>query len=333
MKKSGVDKDRYTKYMTETGGIRKHQGTGRIIILAVFGMTAVISLFYWWFSRAARGDKGEKFWGGLTVKMNFLTEEEKAARKRVEESELFEKRLEEKIKDGSGTYGIFILRLGKDEEYGVNTEIPMPAASIMKLPVMISAMQEIEAGRMSFETEYILENRDKRTGSGSIGTNPVGTVYTMEKLLREMGIKSDNTAYAAVLRKIGQETVQNNISKWGLDKTSIQENLISPREAGKLWKMMFEETILSAESREKMWSFLRDSIYEDRIAKGLPEDTDLVHKVGTDEGVWSDCGIVLGERPYVIVIMTSKTPREEAAAMVPELSRMIWEFENSLQVN
>ena len=71
----------------------------------------------------------------------------------------------------------------------------------------------------------------------------------------------------------------------------------------------------------------------------------MVHKVGTDAGVWADAGIVeckvqsTGEasasrvkckvEPMVVVILNQGVKREEAMKAVPEIVRMIWDYEIS----
>jgi hypothetical protein len=84
-----------------------------------------------------------------------------------------------------------------------------------------------------------------------------------------------------------------------------------------------------------MQDWLTDSIYEDRIPRGVPEGVKVVHKVGTDTGVWVDGGIIecksgrveeCKTEPLVIVILNKNTKRSEAEKAVPQLVRIIWDL-------
>ncbi len=226
------------------------------------------------------------------------------------------------ISNLTGTYAILVYRLDNQTWYGINEDMKMPAASIMKVPIMVAVLQNLK-----LEDEYILNNSDKQSGSGSIEFLDEGTALTIKELITEMGEKSDNTATNVLVQKVGNDAVLKILSDWKMDKTDYEQNTITANDVSKMWQQVYK--------KPELWDFLQDSIYEDRITLGLPEGMQFVHKVGTDDGVWSDSGIIqcsvlsaqCSVKPFILVILTKDTNREEAEKIVPEITRIIWEYE------
>ena len=86
------------------------------------------------------------------------------------------------------------------------------------------------------------------------------------------------------------------------------------------------------EKNEQILELLQDSIYEDRIPLGLPGGISFVHKVGTGDGVWADAGIVMADKPFILVIMNEGVDMDEAKKTVPEIAKLIWDFEAARSV-
>ena len=222
----------------------------------------------------------------------------------------------------TGNYAILVYRLENQTWYGINEDMVMPAASIMKVPIMAAALDTL-----NIEDTYVLNNSDKQTGSGSIEFMKEGTAFTIKKLIIEMGQKSDNTATNVLVQKVGIEAVLKTISDWNLDKTDYNQNTTTANDVGKMWQEVYK--------KPDMWEYLEDSIYEDRISLELPEDTRFVHKVGTDNNIWSDGGIIQCQvlsakcqvKPFILVILTKDVNRKEAEKVVPEITKIIWDYE------
>lgn len=233
-----------------------------------------------------------------------------------------------KITDGlKGTYGLFVFNLTSKESYGLSQDEVFPAASLIKLPVILTLYQEVEKESLSLETKYTLRQEDKRSGSGSLASKPVGTVYTYQKLAELMGKQSDNTAFAALSRILGEKKIQATIENLGMGKTSFARNETSPADIGLFFRKLYGGSVVSREHRDEILGFLTDTIYEDRIPAGVPEGTRVAHKIGTEIGIFSDSGIVFASHPFVLVIMSKNALEKEAKTALPEITKAVWEFE------
>jgi len=58
-------------------------------------------------------------------------------------------------KDLRGSYGVYVYRMDDRKEYGLNQDKIFPAASLMKLPVMITLYQKVETGKVDLENKNI----------------------------------------------------------------------------------------------------------------------------------------------------------------------------------
>jgi len=239
----------------------------------------------------------------------------------------FEKETEEiknLTKDLKGTYGVFVQDLATGESYGANQDKIFMAASLIKLPVLLTLFKEVEAGNLSLETKYSLKIEDKRSGAGSMQYKPAGTVYSYRQMAQLMGKQSDNTAFNVFSRVLGEEKIQRTINDLEMRDTSFSENQTTPEDIGKFFFKIYKENILIKDYRDELLSFLTDTIWEDRIPTGIPKDIKVAHKIGTEIGVISDAGLVFAQKPFILVILSEGVLEKEAKEALPKIAEMVY---------
>ena len=236
-----------------------------------------------------------------------------------------------------GSYGFWVENLTDGVSYGWNEEMQVEAASMIKVPIMLAVEKKIQTGEITLTDKYILAERDRRTGSGPMEYYAAGTEVTIDKVMEEMGKKSDNTGAAAMTRKVGDQAILDVISELKMEDTDWEEKMTTARDMGLMWKEVYRGEILK-DGKERFWNYLEESIYEDRITLGLPEEgIRLVHKVGTGDGVWEDGGFVISldssgsADPFVLVVVNKDVDMEQAKTAVAEISRLVWEFQKGLK--
>jgi len=238
---------------------------------------------------------------------------------KIDKHEVLIEEIKEMTATASGTWTMYVYRTDGGGEYGFNQNEVMPGASIMKLPALLSIWDRVDSGQLTVDSEWKIESADIAPGSGPMQFMKPGTLVTVERVMSELGKKSDNTAWRMINRRIGYEEIENRIQRIGLLNTNYRELTTTPADVGKMWMYIY--------TRPELWGYLEDSIYEDRISLGLPRDARLVHKVGTDAGVWIDSGIIMGKNPFILVILNEGVDRDEAQKLVPEITRRVWELE------
>lgn len=236
-----------------------------------------------------------------------------------------------------GTYGFYVYRLGDGKEYGKRQEEVFPAASLMKLPLMVVLYQEAQlrqtlAGQVDnfLETKYKLRSSDKVAGAGILAGKPAGTVYTYRQLAEFMGKYSDNTAYMVIRRILGDKKTQEVIENLGMFHTSLKKNATTPEDMGLLLSKLYLGNVVSEKHKEEILDYLTKTAFEDWLPAGLPEGVKIAHKIGKDTATFSDAGIVFGDNPYVIVVMSKNAREPQALEALPKISKAIWEFETAV---
>jgi beta-lactamase class A len=98
----------------------------------------------------------------------------------------------------------------------------MNTASVIKIPVMILAYRDAEAGRLNLDERYTIRPEDVRRGSGLLQTFAVGLQPTLRDLITQMIITSDNTATDVMIGKVGLARVNQMLDSLGYRETRLR---------------------------------------------------------------------------------------------------------------
>lgn len=233
----------------------------------------------------------------------------------------------DKTKGLSGVYGLYVLDLDDNFDYGVNEKETFQAASLIKLPVMLTMYMEEAKGNINLEEEYSLKSSDKVGGAGSLQYKDEGYEITYRELLELMGQESDNTAFRIVRNLLGDQKIQKTIDEIGMTRSGLIDNETTPKDIGLFFEKLWKGNLISNENRDELLGFLTDTIYEAWLADGIPADIQVAHKFGRETNVVNDAGIVFSENPFVVVILSKGVVGREADEIFPELARDIYNQE------
>jgi beta-lactamase class A len=217
-----------------------------------------------------------------------------------------------------GSSAIDVLDLSTGLSVGYNENEPMPAASTIKVPVMVEVFRKLEQQSFDLQRRVMLLPGDKDYGSGDLCDAPVGSSYTVEELLNKMIDVSDNTATNMLIRLVGRRSINREMLRLGLrhtyllsdvrtDDWSIRQTLISsPRDMVALFAMMAKHDLIDEWSSNEMISILEGDQINTLIPQPLPDDVPIAHKTGSLFDTLNDVGIVFEDgAPYVIAVMTT----------------------------
>ena len=306
--------------------VRKEKaGNGRRVIIGLFLTTVVVSLGFW--LKTEIPGLWEKITSPLVISDIPL-------QKKFDPSSVLTE-IENLTKGLRGTYGVYVYQLDGKNEYGIHQGEIFPAASLMKLPVMLTLYQEAQlrqgsAGQASvdfLETKYKLTEKDKINGAGILQGKPVGSTYTYRQLAEFMGQYSDNTANNILVKVLGQEKIQQTISKLGMTKTSFKNYTTTPEDIGIFFCQLYQGGVVNNQHREEILKFLTKTAFEDWIPAGLANDIRVAHKIGKDTGTFSDAGIIFVQKPFILVIMSKNTKESEVKETLPKITKAVWEWE------
>lgn len=226
--------------------------------------------------------------------------------------------IERITRSANATWGIYLKCLETGEEIAINADQQMDTMSVIKIPLMAEAFEQVKAGKFKLTDKYTLVGEDIRPGTGTLRSMDPGAVMTVKDLITYMIIVSDNTATDVLYRMVGgPEAVTMRMEAYGLKVTkapwpaarwfadlraaaSAEEfhrqaktpfGLSSPREIGILLERMEKGTLVDAESSRLMLQIMRGQVYRSRIPRFLagfriPHKTgDFLPYIGNDVGV------------------------------------------------
>ncbi len=219
---------------------------------------------------------------------------------------------------------IFVWDTSNGNYVDINGETPYPAASIIKIPVLISLYKAIEAGKFTKNDTMTLEEYYRSEGSGGLQYKAEGTVMSLDKLARIMITESDNTATNMLISKIGSmNSVNADIKSWGLKNTRINTwlpdmggtNYTTTRDLTVMLHNLDNESFLSLESRADIFDFMGHVKNNRLLVAGIPSNASIAHKTGDIGIALGDAGIIYSPngRKYTVAIMV-KRPYNDVSA-------------------
>lgn len=200
----------------------------------------------------------------------------------------------------------------------INGSEIMPAASIIKIPVLINLFKSIETNALSIYDEMILTNYYKAPGSGNLQYSSTGKKLTVDQLARTMIIDSDNSATNMLMAKLGSMTaVNSSLKKWGIKQTHVQTwlpdlkgtNYTTTNDMATMLFNLDNPSFLSINSREYIIDYMSHVKNDRLIPQGLDKGASIIHKTGDIGTMLGDAGIVYlpNGRKYIIAIMAKRS--------------------------
>ncbi len=192
-----------------------------------------------------------------------------------------------------------------------------PAASIIKIPVLIQLFKSIEANQLTIYDEMTLTPYYKAEGSGDLQNRMLGSKYTIDELARVMITKSDNSATNMLMSAIGSMTdVNSGIRNWGLKNTHINNwlpdiegtNYTTARDLATMLYNLDNPGFLNINSREYMVDYMSHVENNRLIQAGLDPKALFVHKTGDIGKMLGDAGIVFAPsgKKYIAIILANR---------------------------
>jgi beta-lactamase class A len=223
----------------------------------------------------------------------------------------------------------------------INSRKPIATASIIKIPLLVAFLQDIDEGTARFD-EQLAISKDVIVGeAGSLQYQPEGTKISALETLSEMIIHSDNTATNMIMRKIGgQEAANRRFKSWGLTATVIRSplpdlegtNTTSPYDLVNLLAMVDRGQLISPRSRDRLMDIMRRPVTDTLLPRGIGAGARIVHKTGDIRSVVGDAGIIdmpSGKRYIMAAIVKRPDNDQRANELIRQVSKTTYDFLSS----
>ncbi len=227
-----------------------------------------------------------------------------------------------------GRASIYLKDLKSGRTWMYHPDDLFPAASLIKVPVMIAVFYKIRDGQLALDERMEISRRNRVGGSGSLKWRADGSKLTVRELLIHMINESDNTATKMVLDRLGIGYVQQQFPRMGLLYTGIyeegmsikggrvmHENYTTAREMTSLMDKIYTGQAVDKISSEVMLEILKKpKAVASRLAKGMPVGWEIAHKTGLLRQACHDSAVFLTPNgDYVMTVLTGQNRSYSAA--------------------
>ncbi len=230
---------------------------------------------------------------------------------------------------------IYYETINSGANISVNKDLRLFPASLSKLVQAILIVNKIEKGTLSFDQELKALPEDISSDSGTLYQRMGDAPLTVEFLLKELLVNSDNTAQNIFRHHLEFSDYVDFQNNTGLQDLYNENGFISAKEYTRILRVLYTSNFLKPENSEKILQYMAESSFKDYLSQGIPNDIVFAHKYGEnkDYSIFADSGIVyIPGKPYMIsVIIKGKDSSLETRAWATKLMKEI--SERAYEVN
>ena len=124
-------------------------------------------------------------------------------------------KLQSQIAGFHGKVSLYAHDLATGQTVSIDADAPVPTASVIKLGILYTALQQIRAGRAHFDDRLMLHHEDQVPGSGVLLFFDTPMTLTLKDALTLMIAVSDNSATNLVIDDLGLDAIDREISSPG----------------------------------------------------------------------------------------------------------------------
>lgn len=257
-----------------------------------------------------------------------------------------QKKLEKMAASYHGKVALYAKNLTTGETVAIDPNTPVQTASVIKLPLMLQAFEQVKEGKLSLNQPVILTKDNQVIGSGVLQFMDPGLQLTLKDTITFMMILSDNTATNMVIDTVGLKPTNEMLARMGMKNTYFYKKVFKPttetmppdQKKFGLGKTTAEEMAKVLESIYRcdlgdralclqMITIMRNQQYQGMIPRYLQrkdstEDLSAIaDKVGELDDVRNDVALVYTVRGPVIISVFTYDNQDTS-----------WTFENKAEI-
>ena len=252
------------------------------------------------------------------------------------DAEALQERLEKIAEGHEGVYGVVALEPVSGTKVSLRGDEEFIAASIGKLPPFVALYRAAARGELDLEEEISILPEDVQDyGFGGLNYFPTGHSLTLRESAYRLINHSDNTAWAVLERRLGEERVRTELRDAGLEDSRYLDDLsgyfTTPNDVLLLLEKISNPRFTSEELSDEMLDAMTETTLEDRLPEKLPNDVRVAHTTGSYESNFGDAGVVFYkdsqgvEKRYYLVVLARDTGEYEARDAIQEMSLAVYE--------
>lgn len=239
-----------------------------------------------------------------------------------------------------GKIGFYYKNLSTGETWEYNSELPLVAASVIKIPVLVEVFTLLEQGELHKDEKFRISKEEKLPSCGALNYMHTGLVVTLEDLYTLMIILSDNTATNMLIRRVGMDKINAKVQELGLKNTKLNrllfdskaasqgiENYICAKEIGFLLEQMAAGKLVSQKASAEMIRILKNQRLNGKMPFYIKDQVKIAHKTGEDDGITHDVGIVFAPQPFVVCFCSNETDVPQFETVIQKITRDLYDMQ------
>lgn len=211
-----------------------------------------------------------------------------------------------KYEKNGNKIGVYFEFLNTGSNVSINQDERFWPASLSKMPTAFAVMKKVEKGEWKLTNELVLFSEDKDERFGDLYKKTPGTRFTIEELLKETLINSDNTAHKILVRNLSSEDYTDIFEALGVEELFDKNYDITAKEYSRIFRALYSASYLNRENSQKLLTWLSETPFSEFLDAEIPPEVRFSHKIGEEfeQVVFLDSGIAyVPNRPYLITIM------------------------------
>ncbi len=259
-----------------------------------------------------------------------------------------------------GEVAVTIEHLASGDSFRYRSDVVMPTASLIKLPLMVAVYHSVGRGELNLETPIILREDDKVAGSGILTDHfSAGATMPLRDYVRLMIRDSDNTATNVVIDQVGLAATADLMESLGMSNTKLHSKVYrgdtsifaarskqfgigstTANEMVSLLRMLHKQKLGDESNTRLMMAHLASCDDRSKLARYLPPGTKIFHKTGAIGNCRTDAGIIeTATGPVAVCVLTNKntdqtwSDENEAELLCSKIGRVIVERFGHIESN
>lgn len=222
----------------------------------------------------------------------------------------------------------YIVTLDGSMSMGYNIDYSFPSASAVKAPYALYCVKEIEKNNIDFNEEIVYEPKHYEIDTSIINDYPFYKKFTLDQILYYTIHESDNAGYYMLQDRFHIDGYNKMLSDLGCKNmflNGIKWGNVNARDMLVIWNEIDRYSKVS-EVGNKYLDILKGAKYN-FIKQGLDNNYVVAHKSGFNSQAKHDVGIVYGDIPYLVTIM-SKNPNDKNYYFIHQMASYLDEAVN-----
>lgn len=236
--------------------------------------------------------------------------------------------------------GMFFLDLDTGNYLDIGGDRVFPAASTIKLPILIAFFQDLDAGKVSLDETLVMRRNLITGGSGTMQYKSAGTTFSARETVTKMITISDNTATNMIIDRLGGITKLNQrFRSWGLKDTIVRNwladlrgtNTTSSKDMVRLLALLINNQLVSLSSREQVLDILRHTTIKTLLPAGLGPGADIADKTGDIGFLIGDAGVITmpnGKRYLAGIFVRRPYKDSRGRDFIRQVSSLVYNYLN-----